>query len=255
MTSATPQPVTLWPPCSQPDSEAAAIDVDDGAASASCVGLSTSCPCDFSEIDSVGCDGAESASSPAAEPTPDVGSSRVLRAGVASGSTTLVEVTVGRGASVLPEGSTVRTVVLLIVSRGGVTVAMPLDGEVVLEVVVVSWAALLMRSARFETAGAAEEEELLVELVDVELGVCEMLVVVVSIATMGDCGPCPMKKLGEMLIGRELQSQPATRVPALLGCRSLAGMLLTKPITVYANKAALSNRKIASRAQKRGLAM
>lgn len=48
----------------------------------------------------------------------EVASSRVSNVGV----TTLVEVTVGRGGRVLPEASTVRMVVLLMVGPGGVTV-------------------------------------------------------------------------------------------------------------------------------------
>lgn len=50
-------------------------------------------------------------------------SSRVLSVGLASSvPTILVEVTVGRGSMVLPEGTTVRMVVLLTVGPGGVTV-------------------------------------------------------------------------------------------------------------------------------------
>jgi len=82
-----------------------------GAVSVSWVGLLTSSWWDLRDRDIVGITEGE------------VASSRVSSVGLASsGATTLVEVTVGRGGRVLPEGSTVRTVVLLMVGPGGVTV-------------------------------------------------------------------------------------------------------------------------------------
>lgn len=82
-----------------------------GAVSVSWVGWLASSWWDLSDRDIVGITEGEDASS------------RVSNVGLASsGATTLVEVTVGRGGRVLPEASTVRTVVLLMVGPGGVTV-------------------------------------------------------------------------------------------------------------------------------------
>jgi hypothetical protein len=132
--------------------------------------------------------------------TIEVGSSRVSSVELAaSGATNWVEVTVGRGAMVLPEGSTVRIVVLLTVCWGGVTVTTCVLGVCVLDslVVVVDKPMLFMISASLETPasidwllellGLEDEDEVEVE---VEVVLVEVLRVVVS--TTGTCGPCGM---------------------------------------------------------------
>jgi hypothetical protein len=106
---------------------------------------------------------------------------------------------VGRGAMVLPEGSTVRIVVLLTVCWGGVTVTTCVLGVCVLDslVVVVDEPMLFMISASLETPasidwllellGLEDEDEVEVE---VEVVLVEVLRVVVS--TTGTCEPCGM---------------------------------------------------------------
>lgn len=173
------------------------------------------------------------------------GSSRVLSE--ALGSANWVEVTVGRGLTGLPEASTVRRVVLWMVGPGGVMTVVTLERVEVLEALDFSSAALLKMSTIFEASTLVMLDEVLV--VEVEL---EVEVVVDSMPVVGDSmtGACGMKKFGEMLIGWALQSHPGTT--AVVG-KSLDGMLLTKPMTVYANKAAVSKRKIARRAQNTAL--
>lgn len=140
-----------------------------------------------------------------------------------------MEVTVGRGGSVLPEGSTVRIVVLLTVGVGVTVTTLVLGVWVLGSLVEVADAADLMRPASSETPGLTDW---LLELLgdEIEEAFADVLAVVVS--TMGACGACGMKKLGEMLMGWELQSQPATTAPALLVWMSFDGMLFTRPMTV-----------------------
>lgn len=161
--------------------------------------------------------------------TIEVGSSREFKVGLASsGETILVDVTTGLGGRVLPEGSTVRTVVMSIVGPGGVITVTLVVGLRVLDSLVIA-PMLFIISASRETSTVLD---VLVELleVDVEVAAEEALAVVVSIT--GACGACGMKKFGEMLMGWELQSQPATTAPALLVRTSLEGMLFTRPMTV-----------------------
>jgi hypothetical protein len=134
--------------------------------------------------------------------TIEVGSSRVSSVELAaSGATNWVEVTVGRGAMVLPEGSTVRIVVLLTVCWGGVTVTTFVLGVWVLDslVVVVDEPMLFMISASLETPASIDwllelleledEDEDKVE-VEVEVVLVEVLRVVVS--TTGAWEACGM---------------------------------------------------------------
>jgi hypothetical protein len=134
--------------------------------------------------------------------TIEVGSSRVSSVELAaSGATNWVEVTVGRGAMVLPEGSTVRIVVLLTVCWGGVTVTTFVLGVWVLGslVVVVDEPMLFMISASLETPASIDwllelfeledEDEDEVE-VEVEVVLVEVLRVVVS--TTGAWEACGM---------------------------------------------------------------
>jgi hypothetical protein len=134
--------------------------------------------------------------------TIEVDSSRVSSVELAaSGATNWVEVTVGRGAMVLPEGSTVRIVVLLTVCCGGVTVTTCVLGVWVLDslVVVVDEPMLFMISASLETPasidllleplGLEDEDEDGVEL-EVEVVLVEVLRVVVS--TTGTREACGM---------------------------------------------------------------
>ena len=100
-------------------SEGAGPAAEDGGAAASWVGLLTKSWWDLSDRESVGIAEEEGASS------------RVSSVGA----TTLVEVTVGRGGRVLPEGLTVRMVVLLIVGPGGVTVTTLVLGVWVLSLI------------------------------------------------------------------------------------------------------------------------
>ena len=58
-----------------------------------------------------------------------------------------------------------------------------------------------------------------------------------------------------MLMGCELHSDPTTTAPAPLVWMSCDCMLFTRPTMVYANKVALSSKKMANKAQKRGFAM
>jgi hypothetical protein len=99
--------------------------------------------------------------------TIEVVSSRVSSVGLGvSGATIWVDVTVGRGAMVLPKGSTVRTVVLLMVSLGGVTVTTFVLGVWVLDtLVVVVEPILFMISASLETPASIDW---LLELLEVE---------------------------------------------------------------------------------------
>jgi hypothetical protein len=140
--------------------------------------------------------------------TIEVVSSRVSSVGLAaSGATIWVDVTVGRGAMVLPEGSTVRTVVLLTVSCGGVTVTTFVLGVWVLDslVVVVDEPMLFMISASLETPASMDwllellededEDEEEVEVEDeVELEVEVLLVDVlrVVVSTTGPWEACGM---------------------------------------------------------------
>jgi hypothetical protein len=83
---------------------------------------------------------------------------------------------------VLPEGSTMRTVVLLIVGPGGVTTTTFVVGVWMLDVLVFS-PTLFMRSAIRETSMLVELLVVDVEVVDDEvLGVIVVLKVVVSIS-------------------------------------------------------------------------
>jgi hypothetical protein len=132
--------------------------------------------------------------------TIEVDSSRVSSVELAaSGATNWVEVTVGRGAMVLPEGSTVRIVVLLTVCCGGVTVTTCVLGVRVLDslLVVGDEPMLFMISASLETPasidlllkllGLEDEDEIEVE---VEVVLVEVLRVVVS--TTGTREACGM---------------------------------------------------------------
>jgi hypothetical protein len=121
-------------------SEGAGSALDAGAVSASWVGLLASSWWDLSDRDIVGITEGE------------LGSSRVSSVGLASfGATTLVEVTVGRGGRVLPDASTVRTIVLLMVGPGGVTVTTRVVGVWVLDSLVDAVPALLMMSTSSDT--------------------------------------------------------------------------------------------------------
>jgi hypothetical protein len=163
----------------------------------------------------------------------EVASSRVSNVGV----TTLVEVTVGRGGRVLPEASTVRMAVLLMVGPGGVTVTTRVVGVwvLVLDSLVDAVPMFLMISASSETPALTDWLVELVELLEDEIEVFNVVLAVVLrvvVSTAEVWGPPCMKKLGEMLIGWALQSQPATTGPAPLMWTSLDDMLLTRPITV-----------------------
>jgi hypothetical protein len=147
-------------------SEGAGAVLRAGAVSASGVGWLASSWWDLRDRDIVGI--AEAASS------------RVSNVGA----TTLVEVTVGRGGRVLPEASTVRIVVLLIVGPGGVTVTTRVVGVcvLVLDSLVDAVPMFLMMSASSETPALTvwlvELVEDEIEVVNVVLAV--MLAVVVS---------------------------------------------------------------------------
>lgn len=126
--------------------------------------------------------------------TIEVGSSRVFSvASAPSGPTSLVDVTGDSDAIVLPDGSTVRIVVLLIVGPGGVTTTISVEGVWVLDVLVFI-PTLFMSSASRETSMLVELLEVGVEDVEDEvleaLEVLEVLEVVVS--TPEACGPCAM---------------------------------------------------------------
>lgn len=123
--------------------------------------------------------------------TIEVGSSRVFSiVSTPLVSTSFVDVTDGLGAMVLPDGSTVRTVVLLIVGPGGVTTTIFVDGVWVLDVLVFI-PTLFISSASRDTSMLLELLEVDVEVVDDELlEVLEVLKVVVS--TTEACGPCAM---------------------------------------------------------------
>ena len=88
----------------------------------------------------------------------------------------MVEVTVGRGGRVLPDASTVRTVVLLTVDPGGVTVTMCVVGVWVLVSLVDAVPALLMISASSDTPGLMPW---LVELLADEVEVVNVVLAVV----------------------------------------------------------------------------
>ena len=123
-------------------SEGAGSVLGAGASPASWVGLLASSWWDLSDRDIAGITEGE------------LDSSRVSSVGLASsGATTLVEVTVGRGGRVLPDASTVRTVVLLMVDPGGVTVTMCVVGVWVLDSLIDAVPALLMISASSDTPG------------------------------------------------------------------------------------------------------
>ena len=123
-------------------SEGAGSVLGAGASPASWVGLLASSWWDLSDRDIAGITEGE------------LDSSRVSSVGLASsGATTLVEVTVGRGGRVLPDASTVRTVVLLMVDPGGVTVTMCVVGVRVLDSLIDAVPALLMISASSDTPG------------------------------------------------------------------------------------------------------
>lgn len=122
--------------------------------------------------------------------SPEVSSSRVLSVGVGSSALTkVVEVTVGRGLMVLPEGSTVRRTVLEMVSWG-VTVVTLVLGVWVLEELVLAAAALFITSTSWDKFADGASELVVVEAVDVEDVVCEVLNAVVSTPEGG--GPCGM---------------------------------------------------------------
>jgi hypothetical protein len=115
-----------------------------------------------------------------------VDSSRVFSVGSApSGPTILVDVTGGWDEMVLPDGSTTRMVVLLIVGPGGVITTTFVVGVWVLDVLVFVTAPL-MRSAIREMSMLVELLVVEVEAVDDEvLGVIVVLKVVVSITEAG----------------------------------------------------------------------
>ena len=119
--------------------------------------------------------------------TTEVGSSRVFRVGSApSGPTIWVDVAGGWDVMGLPEASTMRMVVLLIVGPGGVTTTTFVVGVWVLDVLVLS-PTLFMRSAILEASMLIELLVVEVEVVDDEvLGVIVVLKVVVS--TTEPCG-------------------------------------------------------------------
>lgn len=119
--------------------------------------------------------------------TTEVGSSRVFRVGSApSGPTIWVDVAGGWDVMGLPEASTMRMVVLLIVGPGGVTTTTFVVGVWVLDVLVLS-PTLFMRSAILEASMLVELLVVEVEVVDDEvLGVIVVLKVVVS--TTEPCG-------------------------------------------------------------------
>jgi hypothetical protein len=155
-------------------SEAAgSADNNDDAIAASAVGLLVNSRWDLNNSESVGITEEADASS------------RVSNVGAApSGATTSVEVTVGRGGRVLPEGSTVRMVVLLIVGPGGVTVTTRVVGVwvLVIDSLVDAVPMFLMMSASSDTPALKDwlEELLEVEddvvLVDVLIDVLKVVV-------------------------------------------------------------------------------
>jgi hypothetical protein len=117
------------------------------------------------------------------------------------GVTNRVEVTVGWGARVFPERSTVRITVLTTFGAEGVTTTIRVVGVWV----EIEEAALLIRFASWEMTGRRElgvKTELGVE-VDIEVVRIDVLRVVASSA--GACVPGVMKKFGEMLMGFEVQ--------------------------------------------------
>ena len=145
------------------DSEDAGLVLGAGGVSASGVGLASSW-WDLSDRDSVGMTEGEDASS------------RVSSVGAM----TLVEVTVGAGGRVLPEASTVRMVVLLMVGPGGVIVTMCVVGVWVLDSVVDELVdavpTLLMISASIDTPAPIDW---VVELLEDEIEVVNVVLAVV----------------------------------------------------------------------------
>lgn len=139
--------------------------------------------------------------------TTEVGSSRVSCVEV--GVTQTMEVVVGGGAIVLPEGSTVRRTVLLIVGPGGVTVTTAVPPLTVLDSLVEVGTADLMMSASSEMPDLTDSLLELLELVElVELlvdevddAVVDVLTLAVVVSMTGACEAPGMKKLGEMLMG------------------------------------------------------
>lgn len=146
-------------------SEATGSAFGAGAVSASWVGWLASSWWDLSDRDIVGISEGE------------VGSSRVSSVGLASsGATTLVEVTVGRGGRVLPDASTVRMVVLLMVGPGGVTVTTRVVGVWVLDSLVDAVPKFLIISASSDTPALIDW---LVEVLEDEIEVVSVVLVVV----------------------------------------------------------------------------
>lgn len=124
--------------------------------------------------------------------TIEVGSSRVFSiVSTPLVSTSFVDVTGGLGAMVLPEGSTVRTVVLSTVGPGGVTTTIFVEGVWVLVFI----PTLFMSSASRETSMLVELLEVDVEVVDDEVvddEVLEVEALRVVLSTTEACGPCAM---------------------------------------------------------------
>lgn len=162
---------------------------------------------------------------------------------------TFVAVTVGR-LRVWPEASTKRTVVLEMTEPRGVTTVVCVTAgreaeELVVEVEVLRpWRRLTRLEAMAAASVSVEEEVEVVEVVEVEAELLLLVVVeldgivvcvseVVTVTVTASCCNGGVAKLGEMLItGCAAQSQPVVSALGPPKWTSLAGMLLSRPMTV-----------------------